>query len=93
MAYDRASVTGIAGVIAGTVIKENPVDLFASAAKVVLVSWLASAAVGVMTPKVESSVDALAPRRLGVIGAILIVPGLLTQSVQYWLVILDFRTT
>jgi hypothetical protein len=57
------------------------------ARRMAVTSRLAGTIVGTAAATVESRVDALSARRLGVAGALLILLGLLSQSVQYWVVI------
>ena len=52
---------------------------------------LAGFAVGSSAAAVEPWADRVAARRVGIAGAVLILTGLLTQSVQYWVVIFNMR--
>jgi hypothetical protein len=53
--------------------------------------FLAGFAVGSPAPAVEPWADRVPARRVGIAGAVLILTGLLTESVQYWVVIFNMR--
>jgi len=48
-------------------------------------------AVGSSAPAVEPWADRVPARRAGIAGAVLILTGVLTESVQYWVVIFNLR--
>jgi hypothetical protein len=48
-----------------------------------------SALVGLFSPVIEWWIENLPERRLGVLGLGLIFVGMVLQSVQYWVVVLD----
>ena len=53
--------------------------------------FLAGFAVGSPASAVEPWADRVPARRVGIAGAVLILTGLLTESVQYWVVIFNMR--
>jgi hypothetical protein len=87
----RALVTTAAVVIADVATGQGPGSVALLAVRLAATSWVTGTLVGSTTPAVESWVDALPARRLGIIGALLILIGLLAQSVQYWIVIFNVR--
>jgi hypothetical protein len=87
----RAGVTALAALVAGVAIGEGARSAVSFAIRLAAISWLAGTVVGSTTPGVESWADRLPARRLGIIGAALILIGLLTQSVQYWVVIFNVK--
>jgi len=52
---------------------------------------LAGFAVGSSAPAVEPWAERVPARRVGIAGVVLVLTGLLTQSVQYWVVIFNMR--
>jgi hypothetical protein len=50
---------------------------------------LVSAVVSIFSPFVEWWADKLPPRRLGAFGSILLLFGLVLQSLQYWVTFFD----
>jgi len=87
----RAGTVAAAAVIAGAVTSGHAGTIALFAVRLAVVSWLAGFAVGSSAPAVESWADRVPARRLGIVGAVLILTGLLTQSIQYWVVIVNLR--
>jgi hypothetical protein len=87
----RASVAATAAIVASVAagLDEPAGGLFAL--RLGLVSWIAGTTVGHAAPFVERFADQVSPRRLGAIGAVLILGGLLLQSLQYWVVVLNMQ--
>jgi hypothetical protein len=85
----RAIVTAGAMVIAGVVTSPDPQAIALFAVRLAATSWVTGTVVGSTTPAVESWVDAVPTRRLGIIGVLLILVGLVIESVPDWAVIFD----
>jgi hypothetical protein len=87
----RAGTVAAAAVIAGAVTSGHAGTIALFAVRLAVVSWLAGFAVASAAPAVESWADRVPARHLGIVGAVLILTGLLTQSIQYWVVIVNLR--
>lgn len=85
----RASVTAVAATLAGVAAGVGGVSTVLFALRLAFVSWVTGVVVGSAAPFVERWADEVSTRRLGMIGAVLILTGLLLQSVAYWVVILN----
>lgn len=85
----RASVTAVAATLAGVVAGLGSVSTVLFAIRLGLVSWVTGGVVGSAAPLVERWADEVSTRRLGMIGAVLILTGLLLQSVAHWVVVLN----
>lgn len=84
----RGLSTGTAGAIAGLVAQRGLAALLFGL-EVGLVVGLVSAIVSIFSPFVEWWADNLPPRRLGVLGTVLLLFGLALQSLQYWVTLFD----
>lgn len=87
----RATAIVVAAIIAGLVAGGGVFPALLLAVRLGIVSWVAGYIVGTTSPIVEPWADRLPPRRLGVVGALLILVGLLIQTVQYWVLIFDVQ--
>jgi hypothetical protein len=87
----RAAVVVAAAAVAGLVAGQRPSAAVLFAIRLGLTSWVAGSIVGSTTPTVERWTNRLPAHRLGTVGALLLLVGLLIQSLQYWVVILDVR--
>jgi hypothetical protein len=88
----RVAMTAVAAIIAGIIARQGVGAITLFVVRLAATAWLAGTIVATTTGTVESWVDRLQPRRLGILGAALFLIGLLTQSVQYWVVIFHVRT-
>lgn len=87
----RAGLVAVASIIAGFAAGRPAMSTVLFALRLGLVAWLTGSLIGSATPSVERWADEVSTRRLGLVGALLTFVGLLLQSVQYWVVILDVR--
>lgn len=84
----RGAIIGLAGIIAGTLTHAGARGV-GFGLEIGLVVAAVGAAVGLFVPSVERWADSLPPRRLGVLGAVLLLAGFALQSVQYWVTLLN----
>ncbi len=84
----RGLSTGSAGAIAGFVAHRG-IDSLLFGLEVGLVVGLVSALVSIFSPFIEWWADNLPARRLGAFGTILLLFGLILQSLQYWVALFD----
>jgi len=83
----RVSVIALAAVIAGLGAGIGDVKAIVFALRLAVVLQVTGTVIGSVAPIVERSADEVSTRRLGMVGAVLILVGLLLQSIQYWLVL------
>jgi hypothetical protein len=84
----RALGVRAAGVIASLVVGSSPIHwLFGL--QLGVAAGTVSALVGLFSPTIEWWIENLPERRLGLLGLGLILIGMVLQSVQYWVVVLD----
>ena len=86
----RGAVIALAGVIAGSLAREGSRGLLFGL-EIGLVVAVVGAFVPTVSPFVEWWADALPSRRLGALGAVLLLAGFALQSLQYWVVLLNLR--
>lgn len=84
----RGLSTGIASALAG-LISEHSLPALLLGIKVGFVAGLVSFVVSIVAPFVESWADRLPARRLGAFGTVLLLIGLMLQSLQYLVVLFD----
>lgn len=84
----RGISTTLAGIIAALIIHNNS-DAFAFGLTFGIVAGTVSAIVSVFSPFVEWWADNLPARRLGAFGTMILLIGLILQSIQYWVVLLN----
>jgi hypothetical protein len=85
-----SALRGISTILAGllaTLVVHSETWLFAI--EFGLVAGLVSAFVSIFTPPIEVWADHLPARSLGLFGTIVLLIGLLLQSVQYWVVLFN----
>lgn len=85
----RVTAIGAAAVVAGVGAGIGGVTTIVFALRLAVVLQVTGTAISTAAPFVERWADEVPTRRLGMIGATLILTGLLLQSIQYWVVILD----
>ncbi len=84
----RGTSTALAGIIAA-LITHNGSNAFGFGLTFGIVAGTVSAIVSVFSPFVEWRADHLPARRLGAFGTIILLIGLILQSIQYWVVLLN----
>jgi hypothetical protein len=84
----RGSATALAGIIAA-LLTHNSNGAVGFGLTFGIVAGSVSAIVSVFSPFVEWWADHLPARRLGAFGTIILLLGLILQSVQYWVVLLN----
>lgn len=84
----RALGVGMAGLAAGQVAGQGGAVLTFSV-EVALVVGVVGAVLAAVVPVVEAWANRLPPRRLGAFGVLLLLVGVVLQSLQYWAVLLD----
>ena len=82
----RGLSTILAGLLATLVVRS---DTWLFAIEFGLVAGLVSAFVSIFTPPIEAWADHLPARSLGMFGTVVLLIGLILQSVQYWVVLLN----
>lgn len=84
----RAILTGGAGMVAAAL---NPSrnDSLDFGLELGLAAGVVSALVGLFSPVIEWWIESLPERRLGLAGVVFIFAGMVLQSIQYWIVVLD----
>jgi hypothetical protein len=85
----RAVAVGIAGIVAG-VLNAPRTYWILFGLKLGLAAGTVNALVGLFSPGIERWIEDLPERRLGVAGLGLIFVGMILQSIQYWIVVLEF---
>lgn len=83
----RAFAVGVAGFLAGLVFRSSAATSTLLGLRLGAAAGCVSALVGVFSPMIESRIDDLPERRMGVVGLLLIVFGMALQSFQYWLTV------
>jgi hypothetical protein len=83
----RGASTALAGIVAGLLLYRDPRTV-PFALELGVIVWLTSSLMTMFSPAVEWWANNLPPRRLGALGAMLVVTGVLLQTFQYWLVLL-----
>lgn len=83
----RALAVGIAGVVAGLAFRSSAATSTLLGLRLGVAAGSVSALVGVFSPVIESRIENLPERRMGVVGLMLIVFGMAMQSFQYWLTV------
>jgi hypothetical protein len=84
----RGSATALAGIIAA-LLSGNGNNALAFGLAFGIVAGTVSAIVSVFSPFVEWWADHLPARRLGAFGTVILLIGLILQSIQYWVVLLN----
>lgn len=84
----RGSATALAGIIAA-LLTHNDNGAFGFGLTFGIVAGSVSAIVSVFSPFVEWWADHLPARRLGALGTVILLLGLVLQSIQYWVVLLN----
>jgi len=84
----RGISTALAGMIAALII-HNSSDAFGFGLTFGIVAGTVSAIVSVFSPFVEWWADHLPARRMGAFGTVILLIGLILQSIQYWVVLLN----
>jgi hypothetical protein len=84
----RGTSTALAGMIAA-LITHSGSDAFGFGLTFGIVAGTVSAIVSVFSPFVEWWADHLPARRLGAFGTMILLIGLILQSIQYWVVLLN----
>lgn len=84
----RGLAVGLAGLVAGLAAGEGIAALLFAVAVAVVVGAVGGI-VATAVPVVEAWAGRLPPRRLGTFGVVLLLLGVLLQSLQYWEVLLD----
>jgi len=84
----RGIATGVAGAVAGFIAQRGIASLLFGL-EVGLVVGFISAIIGIFSPFIEWWASNLPARRLGVLGTIVLLFGLVLQSLQYWVTLLD----
>ena len=84
----RALAVGIAGVVAAVITGTQEHSLIFGL-RLGLAAGTVSALVSLVSPVIEWRIENLPERRLGMMGITLILAGVLLQSVQYWVVVLN----
>ena len=84
----RGAGIGLAGAVAGVLTHEGARGL-AFGLEIGLLVAVVGAVVATLSPFVEWWADTLPPRRLGALGAMVLLVGFALQSLQYWAALLD----
>jgi hypothetical protein len=84
----RALAVGLAGLAAGLVVGESAATL-RFAVEIGILIGIVGGILGAMVPLVESRAARLPPRWLGTFGVVLLLLGVLLQSLQYWTTLLN----
>lgn len=82
----RGGATALAGVLAALL--THP-EAWTFGLEFGIVAGMVSALVSIFTPRVEWWANRLPARRLGVFGTVVLLIGMLLQSIQYWVVLLN----
>jgi hypothetical protein len=75
--------------LAGQLAGDGATSALGFAVKVGLVVSVVGGLLAAVVPLVEAWVDHLPPRRLGAFGVVLLLFGVLVQSLQFWVVVFD----
>lgn len=85
----RGLAVGVSALLAGQVAGQGVTGALGFAVKVGLVVSVVGGLLAAVVPLVEAWVEQLPPRRLGAFGVVLLLLGMLLQSLQHWLLIFD----
>ena len=89
---DRLGIAGVSTALAGMIaalLTHSGVVAFDFGLTFGIVAGSVSAIVSVFSPFVEWWADHLPARRMGVFGTVILLLGLILQSIQYWVVLLN----
>ena len=87
----RAVAVSVGGLLAGFLTRHDG-DWVSLGLRLGVAAGTVSALVGLASPIIEWRIENMPERRLGIAGLIMILIGVVFQSVQYWAVVLDWAT-